>query len=259
MTILTQILERKKEEVAARKRKISARDLEMTPLAKRKCLSMCQALTLSDHGIIAEFKRKSPSKGFIYENAAVQDIVSSYAVAGAAACSVLTDSYYFGGDLLDLALARQVADIPLLRKDFVVEPYQITEAKAYGADAVLLIAAVLSPRQCQDFTAMAHELGLEVLLEIHQEGELDRLFPETDMVGINNRNLSTFHTDIYTSFELAAKIPACYLKVAESGIQSPETVQALHQTGYRGFLVGERFMQEKQPGEALKQFIEHVS
>lgn len=258
MTILDQILETKREEVAGQKLKISARDLLTTPFAKRERLSMRKVLEDSPTGIIAEFKRKSPSKGYIHENADAAEIVGGYSYFGASACSVLTDQIYFGGSLVDLALARNSVNIPLLRKDFIVDEYQIYEAIAYGADAVLLIAAALSPSECAEFTEIAHNYGLEVLLEIHQEAELDRIHPGVDMVGVNNRNLATFVTDIYTSFELAGQIPAGHLKVAESGINSMGTVLALREAGFRGFLIGERFMREEQPAEALKRFLNNA-
>lgn len=258
MNILDQILETKREEVASRKRKISARDLAVTPFAKRKTLSMRQALENVPVGIIAEFKRKSPSKGYIYENAIAPEIVEGYALQGAAACSVLTDTGYFGGSLLDLALTRKAVNIPLLRKDFIIDEYQIAEARAYGADAILLIAAAMPVAKCLELTEVAHSYGLEVLLEVHNEKELQHIQPGVDMVGVNNRNLATFVTDINTSFELAEKIPACHLKVSESGIHSMETVKALQNAGYRGFLIGERFMREKQPDMALKHFLSYA-
>ena len=258
MTILDQILATKREEVAERKRKISARDLGVTPFAKRERLSMRKALENSSVGIIAEFKRKSPSKGYFCKDAIVSEIIEGYTLNGASACSVLTDSEYFGGSLLDLALARKITNVPLLRKDFIIDEYQIAEAMSYGADAILLIAAALSVAQCHEYTDIAHSYGLEVLLEVHTESELDHLFPEVDMVGVNNRNLATFKTDIYTSFALASKIPVCHLKVSESGIHSMETVKALQSAGFRGFLMGERFMKEKQPALALKNFVSHA-
>ena len=167
----------------------------------------------------------------------------------------MTDTDYFGGSLLDLAMARRVSDIPLLRKDFIVDFYQLAEAVAYGADAVLLIAAALSPAQCRELADAAHGLGLEILLEIHREEELEYVSPEMDMVGINNRNLTTFETDIYTSFRLASQVPVACLKVAESGIRAMETVVGLRRLGFRGFLIGEHFMREAQPAQALKNFV----
>lgn len=258
MTILEQILATKREEVESRKKQLSAGQLLETALAGRKRLSMRQALENSPYGIIAEFKRKSPSKGFIHRDADVAEVVSGYAANGAAACSVLTDSLYFGGSPDDLKHAREAVNIPLLRKDFVIDPYQLAEAAAWGADVVLLIAAALTPEQCSELAGAAHELGLEVLLEVHRQEELDRICPGVDIVGINNRNLATFATDIYTSFELAKQIPAPYLKISESGIHSIDTVKALREAGFRGFLIGERFMQEAHPGEALKKFIGHA-
>lgn len=258
MNILEQILATKYSEVENRKKQISAGQLLEMVYARRKRLSMRQALESSSYGIIAEFKRKSPSKGFIHQEADVAEVVSSYAANGAAACSILTDSLYFGGKPEDLMQARAVVDIPLLRKDFIIDTYQLAEAAAWGADVVLLIAAALTPGQCCELAAAAHELGLEVLLEVHQQNELDRICEQVDMVGINNRNLATFVTDIYTSFELVKQIPATYLKVSESGIHSVDTVMALRESGFRGFLIGESFMKEVQPGIALKKFISHA-
>ena len=230
MSVLNRILKTKQEEVTERKNRISERDLMSTLLAGRQRLSMRKALEESATGIIAEFKRKSPSGGFIHEAAGVQEVVGGYVRNGAAACSVLTDTDYFGGSLLDLAVA-------------------------YGADAVLLIAAALSPAQCRELADAAHGLGLEILLEIHREEELEYVSPEMDMVGINNRNLTTFETDIYTSFRLASQVPVACLKVAESGIRAMETVVALRRLGFRGFLIGEHFMREAQPAQALKNFV----
>lgn len=255
MTILEQILATKREEVAARKKQTDYQSLLDCSNIQRKPLSMRQALDASPYGIIAEFKRKSPSKGFIHENALVSDVVSGYVRNGASACSVLTDSVYFGGSPEDLQLARKTVDVPLLRKDFIVDSYQIAEAAAWGADVVLLIAAALTPGECADLAGVAHSMGLEVLLEVHQASELDRICADVDIVGVNNRNLSTFATDIYTSFELAKQIPASCLKISESGIHSIETVKALREAGYRGFLIGECFMKEARPDLALKKFI----
>ena len=239
MSVLNRILKTKQEEVTERKNRISERDLMSTLLAGRQRLSMRKALEESATGIIAEFKRKSPSGGFIHEAAGVQEVVGGYV----------------RGSLLDLAMARRVSDIPLLRKDFIVDSYQLAEAVAYGADAVLLIAAALSPAQCRELADAAHGLGLEILLEIHREEELEYVSPEMDMVGINNRNLTTFETDIYTSFRLASQVPVACLKVAESGIRAMETVVGLRRLGFRGFLIGEHFMREAQPAQALKNFV----
>lgn len=258
MTILEKIVATKRDEVESRKKQLSSGQLLEMAYAGRKRLSMRQALESSPYGIIAEFKRKSPSKGFIHQDADVAKVVSSYAANGAAACSVLTDSLYFGGSPEDLMQARAAVDIPLLRKDFIIDPYQLSEAAAWGADVVLLIAAALTPGQCTELAGVAHELGLEVLLEVHQEDELDRICGQVDMVGINNRNLATFVTDIYASFELAKQVPATYLKISESGIHSIDTVNVLREAGFRGFLIGECFMKDTNPGDALKKFIHHA-
>lgn len=255
MTILEQIVATKREEVAAHKKQVSYSGLLESPYARRQRLSMRTALKNSPYGIIAEFKRKSPSKGFIHQDAIVSEVVQGYVRCGASACSVLTDTLYFGGSAEDLKHAREAVNVPLLRKDFMIDTYQIAEAAAWGADVVLLIASALSPAQCCELAGAAHELGLEVLLEIHHGGELGHICPDVDMVGVNNRNLSTFVTDIYTSFELAKQIPAPFLKISESGIGSVETVKALQEAGYKGFLIGERFMKEARPDLALKNFI----
>mgnify|MGYP000172323328 CR=1 FL=1 len=212
--------------------------------------SMRQALESSASGIIAEFKRKSPSKGWLHPNAQVAEIVPSYEANGASACSVLTDTSFFGGALGDLHKARRLVDMPLLRKDFMVDPYQLYQARALGADAILLIAAAFA----------------RILLELHQADELEYVTPEIDMLGVNNRNLGTFRTDVQNSVKMAESI-AAYLKkhpdcspllVAESGISQPETVSQLRKTGFRGFLIGETFMKTGNPGGTLSEFIKQI-
>ena len=217
--------------------------------------SMRAALAASSSGIIAEFKRKSPSKGWLHPDAAIADVLPAYEKGGASACSVLTDSNFFGGSLGDLCKARSLVDLPLLRKDFIIDEYQLYQACIVGADAVLLIAAALRKEQCSMLAAKAHELKLEVLLEIHSEQELEYIEDNIDMVGVNNRNLGTFHTDVENSFRLAEKLPKEMLLVSESGISSPQTVRQLRAAGFRGFLIGENFMKTPQPGNALKEFI----
>ncbi|MGL4518314.1 MAG: indole-3-glycerol phosphate synthase TrpC [Phocaeicola sp.] len=221
--------------------------------------SMRQSLAASPHGIIAEFKRRSPSKGWINQSAHPQEIAPAYQEAGAAALSILTDAPYFGGSLYDLEVARPLVELPLLRKEFIIDPYQLYEAKMAQADAVLLIASILSASECHDLAAQAHELGMEVLLEIHHENELTHLNPCIDMLGVNNRHLGTFHTDVNHSFELAKVLPKELLWVSESGIAHPETVAALREVGYRGFLMGENFMKNAHPGEALKAFVAELT
>lgn len=234
MSVLNRILKTKQEEVTERKNRISERDLMSTLLAGRQRLSMRKALRNRQQGSLQNLNGSLlPEDLFMRRRSA--EVVGGYVRNGAAACSVLTDTDYFGGSLLDLAMARRVSDIPLLRKDFIVDSYQLAEAVAYGADAVLLIAAALSPAQCRELADAAHGLGLEILLEIHREEELEYVSPEMDMVGINNRNLTTFETDIYTSFRLASQVPVACLKVAESGIRAMETVVGLRRLGFRGF------------------------
>lgn len=258
-TILDRILEEKRREVAEQKKTVMLGQLKDSRFYSRRRLSMSRALAQAiPAGIIAEFKRKSPSKGFIKENASVGEIVSGYARAGAAVCSVLTDRLFFAGGAEDLMTARKAVEIPLLRKDFVVDGYQLHQAAAWGADAVLLIAAALKKGQCRELACQARELGLEVLLEVHGEDELEYISPEVNMVGVNNRNLKTFHTDVAVSLQLAGMMPAGVVRVSESGIDVPETVSRLKQAGYDGFLIGERFMREPDPGMALKDFLYHV-
>jgi indole-3-glycerol phosphate synthase len=210
-------------------------------------------------GIIAEFKRKSPSKGwFKTKELEVEPVVRSYNDLGAAGVSVLTDEEFFGGDLDDLIQAKVISDIPILRKDFMIDPWQIAEAKAFGADVILLIAACLTTGEVRSMAGYAKSIGLEVLLEIHNEQELDHICDEVDMVGVNNRNLKTFEVDINISLELINKIPTNKPAVAESGISNVETIVTLRQAGFKGFLIGETFMKEENPGKAFGDFVEKV-
>ena len=260
--ILQEIVAFKRVEVEQQKQLVSPRDLyarvERLMAAGISARSMSRSLASSPYGIIAEFKRKSPSKGWIHEEARPMDVVPMYAAGGASALSILTDNKYFGGTLDFIPQVRQAVDIPILRKEFIIDEYQLFEARLVGADAVLLIAADLSKDQCRSLTHTAHDLKLEVLLEMHSEDELEYLDCEPDMAGINNRNLGTFHTDVANSFRLAEKMATEALKVSESGISNPDTVRQLRAAGFRGFLMGECFMKEKDPGLALKQFIERI-
>lgn len=260
--ILQEIVAFKRVEVEQQKQLVSPRDLyarvERLMAAGISACSMSRSLASSPYGIIAEFKRKSPSKGWIHEDARPMDVVPMYAAGGASALSILTDNKYFGGTLDFIPQVRQAVDIPILRKEFIIDEYQLFEARLVGADAVLLIAADLSKDQCRSLTRTAHDLKLEVLLEMHSEEELEYLDCEPDMAGINNRNLGTFHTDVANSFRLAEKIATEAVKVSESGISNPDTVRQLRAAGFRGFLMGECFMKEKDPGLALKQFIERI-
>lgn len=210
----------------------------------------------SKTGIIAEFKRKSPSKDWIYKDAKVADIVPYYSLSGAAGVSILTDESFFGGELSDLETGVKLTTTPILRKDFVVDEYQIFQAAAYGASAVLLIAASLSKEQTLQFAKRAKDLKLDVLLEVHDEEELGHINPYVDIVGVNNRNLKTFEVNIETSMILYDKIPNEFVKISESGISSPKVVLQLKEIGFQGFLMGENFMKTDNPGHALSTFIQ---
>lgn len=256
MTILDKIIVQKYLEVGRHKDAVPMHWLLRHPALLRECISFKRALQASDTGIIAEFKRKSPSKGWIHPGADPLRVVAGYEAGGAAAVSILTDEPFFGGSLGDLARTRPQVRIPLLRKDFIVDAYQILQAKIMGADFILLIAAALSAAEVRDFALLAHDVGLEVLLEIHAEEELEHICEEVDVVGINNRNLKTFVTDVDTSYRLGEQIPSAFLKVSESGISSPGTVCSLREAGFGGFLMGENFMKEADPGGALAAFIQ---
>ena len=226
---------------------------------RQKKVSMREALLASPTGIIAEFKRRSPSKGWIKEEGKACEIPLSYQQNGAAALSILTDKQYFGGHDRFIMEARQAGvTIPVLYKNFVIDEMQLYEALLCGASAVLLIAACLSVQQCSALLEKAHELGLEVLLEMHDERELEYAALGPDLCGINNRHLGSFITDVETSYRLAEKLPREAVKVSESGISNPQTVRELREAGFRGFLIGETFMREPQPGQALKEFIAKI-
>ena len=265
--ILSEIIAHKQTEIELQKQTVSLEQLQEQAgiiirenAAHRR--SMKQALAASSTGIISEFKRRSPSKGWINEAARAEEIPASYEAAGAGALSILTDGKFFGGTLRDIRTARPLVHIPILRKDFIIDEYQLLQACIVGADAVLLIASCLSPKQCSTLTAQAHELGLEVLLEIHSPSELSYINKEVDMVGVNNRNLGSFVTDVENSFRIARQLReathglASPLLVSESGISDPETICRLRAAGFRGFLIGETFMKTANPGETLKKFIQ---
>lgn len=226
---------------------------------RRKKPSLREALLRSETGIIAEFKRRSPSKGWIKEEGRAAEIPLSYQQNGAAAISILTDKQYFGGHDRFIVEARQSGvTIPILYKNFVIDEMQLYEAALCGASAVLLIAACLPKEKLRALLHTAHELGLEVLLEMHSEDELEYCELEPDAYGINNRNLGSFVTDVENSFRLAERLPKDAVKVSESGISKPETIRELRAAGFQGFLIGETFMREADPGLALKQFIEKI-
>ena len=259
--ILDEIIAHKRIEIAAQEQNVPISFLEDL-LEKNddmaKVHSMKASLAASATGIIAEFKRRSPSKDWINKDADAKIIPASYQQAGASALSILTDEHFFGGGLRDIRAARPTVSLPILRKDFIISHYQLLQAKAAQADAVLLIAAALSKEECSTLACEAHKLGLEVLLEMHHEDELDYVNEYVDMAGINNRNLGTFHTDVENSFRMAEKLPADILKVSESGISNPQTVKLLRQEGFRGFLIGETFMKTANPGNTLSTFIKEL-
>lgn len=261
--ILEQIVADKRIEVAQQKEMLPASELysqveRMMADGNYSRLSMRASLAQSASGIIAEFKRKSPSKGWIKEEGRPDVIPPSYSANGASAISILTDEKYFGGSMDFVRIARPDVACPILRKDFIIDEYQLFQARSIGANAVLLIAADLSKSECSHLARMAHELELETLLEVHSESELEYVGDNIDMVGVNNRNLGTFHTDVANSYRLATLLPKDYLLVSESGISNPQTVRELREAGFRGFLIGETFMKTPDPGEALKEFIKNV-
>lgn len=258
MTILDKIIADKIIEVAERKAVHTIVDLTKQAGFERKIFSLKDSLLASTSGIISEFKRKSPSKGWIHEHADVTQVTSGYSQAGACGISILTDEIYFGGTPADIIAARPAVSCPILRKEFVIDAYQLYEAKAMGADLILLIAAALSVQETKDLARKAQELGLEVLLEVHNEQELGHANEFVDMLGVNNRNLKTFETNIQVSFNLANKIPNEFVKVSESGISDVETIRELRKAGYRGFLMGENFMKDANPAKSLEDFIKNI-
>lgn len=258
MNILDTIIAAKRIEVAERKQQTPATELEKSSALLRQKISLQQFLldkTLT--GIIAEFKRRSPSKGTINAAADVVAVTKAYADNGAAALSILTDDHFFGGSTGDL-LAARINNIPILRKDFIIDEYQLLEAKAMGADVILLIAACLSPEEVKSLAKAAHQLDLEVLLELHGEEELVHVNEFTPIVGINNRNLKTFEVDIERSLVMASLLPASTIKVAESGIDKVENILLFKENGFRGFLMGEFFMKAADPGLAFRQFVQQL-
>jgi indole-3-glycerol phosphate synthase len=252
--ILSEIVANKRFEVDLQKRTVTEEVLQDHLAVVPPCRSLRQALLDSPTGIIAEFKRRSPSKGWISEHANPAEVVPSYAKAGAAALSILTDTKFFGGSLGDVKAVRSLVGIPILRKDFIVDEYQLYQAKLVGADAVLLIAAVLPYDEFRALLSAAHRLNLEVLLEIHGEDELRYVSPDVDVVGVNNRNLGTFFTDVDNSLRMAELLPSDIVAISESGISDVPTMLRLRRAGYRGFLIGESFMRGKNPAKVLQQF-----
>jgi indole-3-glycerol phosphate synthase len=259
MDILEKIVVDKKRELHLKKNVIPLKQLETSFLFQKEPQSLASALRNSKTGVIAEHKRRSPSKSVINQNESVQDIAIGYMNAGASGMSVLTDAKYFGGSLDDLILARAAVDFPLLRKEFIIDEYQVIEARAYGADCILLIAAILTRKQIKVLSELAKSLGMDVLLEVHNEEELVKsIMPGLDLLGVNNRNLKTFKVDLETSISLSQQIPNEFVKVSESGISSVDAIKMLRELGYQGFLIGETFMKTSNPGESAGQFINQM-
>ena len=256
MNILDRIVADKRKEVALKKGLISISQLENTSLFNRETISLANALRNSSTGIIAEHKRRSPSKSVINQGLNVHEVAKGYEIAGACGMSVLTDGKYFGGSLDDLLLARASVKMPLLRKEFIIDEYQIIEAKSNGADVILLIAAILTQSEVKTFSELAKSLHLDVLLEVHNTVELQKsIMPSLDILGVNNRNLKTFEVSLETSKSLSEIIPSDFVKVSESGISSIEAIKELKPYGYQGFLIGENFMKSEDPGKSANDFI----
>ena len=259
-SILDRIVTDKHTEVALRKQLIPIKQLEHSVLFEHQSPSLSTRLINSTSGLITEHKRRSPSKDCINQNLNVQDVAKGYETAGACGMSVLTDMKYFGGSLEDLLNSRASCEIPLLRKEFIIDTYQIVEAKAYGADVILLIAAILSRDEIQAFSRLAQSLGMEVLLEIHNEDELQKsIMPSLNMIGVNNRNLKTFEVSLETSKTLSGLIPDEFVKISESGIRTVEDIKSLQPYGYKGFLIGENFMKTENPGATAAEFIKQLN
>lgn len=260
MSILSTIVKHKKKEVESSKELIPISELEKMASFERAPLRLKDFLISHEKsGIIAEFKRKSPSKGIINNTSKVEDVTTGYASNRASALSVLTDFIFFGGSVDDLQKARAVNDIPILRKEFIIDEYQVYEAKAIGADAILLIASILNKKQAITLAKKAHELSLQVLMEIHEEEELEQLNEYLDIVGVNNRNLKTFEVDLQHSVEMAKKIPEDFIKVSESGISSVHDIKYLKNHGFSGFLIGENFMKNDDPVSSFASFVNELN
>lgn len=259
MSVLDKIIAHKRLEVQARKERISVSELEATALFSAPVRSLSASLQdPAKSALITEFKRKSPSRGLINGDVSVKEVTMGYAAAGSSGLSVLTDAHFFGGSIEDLQEARRWNGIPILRKDFIVEEYQVLEAKSIGADAVLLIAACLDSVQLRTLAQLAGSLGMEVLMEVHEGEELGHYNPFVHLVGVNNRNLKTMEVSVQTSFDLFDDIPSGVPAVSESGIDDPALIVSLKQLGYRGFLMGEYFMKHAVPQDACREFIQKV-
>ena len=259
MTILEKIINSKIEEVKVLKNLYSIKDFEKRSLFQRKTESLKIRLELSHHGIIAEHKRKSPSKSVINNDIKLEEVILGYDTANVSGISVLTDKKYFGGNTNHLLKARELTKIPIIRKEFIIDEFQILEAKACGADVILLIAACLNEKQIKNLSEFAKSLNLEVLIEIHNNQELEKcLLNSIDIIGVNNRNLKTFEVDIENSINLSEIIPENFVKISESGISSAKEISILRKHGFKGFLIGETFMRKKDPGKEVLKMINEI-
>ena len=260
MSILKNIVVDLKKELILKKSIIPISEYEKMSLFERNTISMSDSIKKDNFGIIAEFKRRSPSKNEINNKLSVYEVCKDYQIFGASGLSVLTNLKYFGGSLEDLALARSISSLPILRKDFIIDEYQIYEAKAYGADIILLISSILTRDEIVDLSKKAKELKLEVLLEVHNKEELKKgLVEHVNIIGVNNRNLESFQTDLKTSKKLINQIPNEFLKISESGLNNYNSIKKLKKIGYQGFLIGEKFMMTSDPGQELKETLENLT
>ena len=259
MKILDKIVRDKKLEVDKLYSNSSIKELESSSLFSRQCISLKDSILKSTGGIICEFKRRSPSNNNINYKSNVSEVVKGYQKAGAAGLSILTNKQYFDGDIKDIVEIRDIASIPILRKEFIISEYQIIEAKSIGSDAILLIASILSKEEIKNYSSLAKNIGLEVLFEIHDAKELEKISGENiDIIGVNNRNLDTLEIDIQNSVDLYSKIPNSFVKISESGISKVESILKLREVGYQGFLIGENFMKTDDPFESAYNFIKEV-
>ena len=260
MSILKNIVIDLKKELKLKKRIIPISEYKKTSLFARNTISMSDSIKKNNFGIIAEFKRRSPSKNEINNKLSVHEVCRNYQIFGASGLSILTNLKYFGGSLEDLALARSACTLPILRKDFIIDEYQIYEAKAFGADTILLISSILTRDEIANLSKKAKELNLEVLLEVHNNEELkEGLVEHVDIIGVNNRNLKSFKTDIQISEKLFNQIPNKFLKISESGLNNDNSIKKLKKIGYQGFLIGEKFMVSSDPGKELKKTLENLT
>ena len=259
MKILDKIVRDKKLEVDKLSSNSSIKELESSRLFSRQCISLKDSILKSTGGIICEFKRRSPSNNNINYKSNVSEVVKGYQKAGAAGLSILTNKQYFDGDIQDILEIRDITSIPILRKEFIISEYQIIEAKSIGSDAILLIASILSKEEIKNYSSLAKNIGLEVLFEIHDAEELEKISGENiDIIGVNNRNLDTLEIDIQNSVDLYSKIPNSFVKISESGISKVESILKLREVGYQGFLIGENFMKTDDPFESAYNFIKKV-